>query len=56
VEDFFELLKPDGKSKMKLKNIQGQSLVKYIILQTVKMQMDLEMLRFEMASDLQNAY
>jgi hypothetical protein len=56
LEDFLELLSPHTRGNPKLKNIPWQPLLKDIFIQTVKIQMDLEMLRFEMASDLQNVY
>jgi hypothetical protein len=56
LEDFLELLTPSARGKPRLKNIQWQPLLKDIFIKTVKMQMDLEMLRFDMASDLQSAY
>jgi hypothetical protein len=56
LQDFLELINPGTKGKPRLQNIQWQSLLKDIFILTVKMQMDLEMLRFEVASDLQNAY
>jgi hypothetical protein len=56
LQDFLELINPGTNRKPRLQNIQWQSLLKDIFILTVKMQMDLEMLRFEVASDLQNAY
>jgi hypothetical protein len=56
LQDFKELINPGTNRKPRLQNIQWQSLLKDIFILTVKMQMDLEMLRFEVASDLQNAY
>jgi hypothetical protein len=56
LQDFLEVINPGTKGKPRLHHIPWQSLLKDIFILTVKMQMDLEMLRFEVASDLQNAY